>query len=311
MPVPDPVRRECSSNRVPAAVIDEEFQTAAAALCFECSLCIAERDQHVIRRCGCRFYDRFKGKALAGAGECAVFRRMLHDRVALECMTAVQASFAGAVIPVRVISEDGSGDLCAAVRDLIYRTAAAECSEGDCPGLIDPVPDEAAHHVRSAADLIPVFFQCADGIAHCVIVFTHDIRDLSVAAVNTRESAGARVHVAVHVNAHGVALSFAVDRAGAVMPLKIPDHIPEQTVCEIRIAGIFHFVADRPCNDRGVVLQPLKCSLSPVQTELIEHPHLLLVVAVHQTVAFHVRFCHHVHPVLVAEPVEIGVIAVM
>ncbi len=143
-----------------------------------------------------------------------------------------------------------------------------------------------------------------------MVIFAHDIGHLAVAGL-AADAVGAGVHLAVHVSAHCAALSLAVNRTRRIMLLEIPDHIAEQAVCIARIAGVFHFVSDRPCNDRRIVFQSLECGLRAVEAELIEQSHLPVVVAVHQRVAFHICFRHHIQAVIVAEPVEIAVIAVM
>ena len=147
-------------------------------------------------------------------------------------VAAVCEIFAGAVICVKIL-------VCVGLGIVI----PAAVWERGCAGLIDPVPDEAAEHVVGAADAVPVFLERADGIAHCVIVFAHDIGHFAVACV-IADIAGARIHVAVHVNAELVALPLAVNRAGAVILLEIPDHVAEHAACCIRVAGVSHLIAD-------------------------------------------------------------------
>ena len=141
-----------------------------------------------------------------------------------------------------------------------------------------------------------------------MVVFAHNIGDLAVAAISAQPLRG-RVHIASHVNAHSISLTLAVNRTSGVVLLEIPDHIPEHSAGCIGVTGVGHFVSDRPGHDGGVVLQPLIGGLSSVHGQLVKSG--LVVVVVHQSVRLHIGLAHDVHSVLIAQPVQVGIIAVV
>ena len=194
-------------------------------------------------------------------------------------------------------------------------------------GLVDPVPDAAAHQRRVGVDDVPVFLEVADGVAHRVGVLAHDVRlaggvpadrealaaaltlDGGLSLLDVAELAALlqpfdrRVHdgvdVRIRVAALPVAKARCVERADVLQR-------------ESEAVAVARLVAHRPHEDRRVVavIQHVVDVALPDRLEpfLVEAEAVLPVAGL---VPLDVRLGDHVDAVAVAEVIPAVVVRVV
>ena len=196
----------------------------------------------------------------------------------------------------------------------------------DC--VVTPLPDEAAAHNVVILDELPVIFQIAGAVAHCVCVFTHQEGLIGVRVQVALQALHGGVHIAIQVDVGEVVLAltaavlgaFVVGQAGGIEVLG-----PGQSCLEAAAVGAF--VTHGPADDGGTVLISLDAALGAVHgclqelgvicEGLIPGFHVvfpdvvLLTVQSRSAVALVVSFVDDHEAVLVAELVEHGSVGIV
>ena len=253
MPVAHPIAREIKGSRAPAAIIDEEFHTrSAAAAGLQSNLRIALCKEYTVHRSRVRLHHDFKGEVCILSGEDLVINVICF--AGNDCITAVGLTGEGSII--RVVCAGRSSQRCsrrvvAQFRDVALARQGVEI---DVTRLINPVPNESAKHVIRAADCIPIFFDIADCVAHCVVIFAHDIGHLAFASISLYR-ADRRIHIAAHIGAAVLVQTFRMNRAGQIAVLEEPHCAREDIVAAVTV--IAHLVADGPRYNSRLILQRL------------------------------------------------------
>ena len=306
MPVAHPIAREIKGSRAPAAIIDEEFHTrSAAAAGLQSNLRIALCKEYTVHRSRVRLHHDFKGEVCILSGEDLVINVICF--AGNDCITAVGLAGEGSI--VRVVCAGRSSQRCSRRVVAQFRDAAL-ARQGikiDVTGLIDPVPNESAKHVIRAADCIPIFFDIADCVAHCVVIFAHDIGHLAFASISLY-GADRGIHVAAHIGAAVLVQTFRMNRAGQIAVLEEPHCAREDIVAAVAV--IAHLVADGPCHNRCLILQRLIGRVLAVKQDRIQIV-INVVVLAHDRVTFRICLAHHIQAILVAEVIEVFVVRIV
>ena len=300
MPVVQPVVPQLlpvHHQGVPAAAVDEEFQIAVAVE-LQGELPVALGGEHLVVLVPGGLADHLHGEGLAFAGEGGVVSPVgiLQAHIAVDQAAPGQGPFAGIGV-YALKAQHAAGEL----GQLIH------LGVGHDPGLIHPVPNEAAQHIVAAADRVPVLLDVAHGVAHGVVVLAQHIGH--IVPGHGPDVADGGVHIAAHVGAVALIGAFAVDRPGGVVVLVIPDQVIEHIVRVAGIARVIVLVAGGPADDGGHVLQTVEGGHGTVHGQLLEG--LLLGLVVHELMGLQVGLGHHVQAVLVAQIVQIVVVGVV
>ena len=300
VPVAHPVFGQRGGHRLPAAagIVNEELQLAVV-VGLKGHLGIALGHHDLIGGRGVGLADHFHGEHGILTGEDLIVSiGGVKGHITGDALVG-EGLFIGNIL-MNFLGRDGalSALLLAQGVTFIKRQQTA---------LVHPVPDEAAQHMVAAADGVPVIAEAAHGVAHGVVVLTEDVRHGFTRLALGMVYGG--VHVAAHIHAVFPAGALGVDRAGGIVVLEVPDHLEEHAVGIPTIAGIVVFIAGGPADVGRHVLQTLKGGLGAAERHFLEG--LLGVLIVHERVSLQVGLRHHVQAVLIAQPVEIIVVAVM
>ena len=121
--------------------------------------------------------------------------------------------------------------------------------------LVHPIPDAAAYHAFALIfDVIPIFFEVADGITHGVSIFAEDIWLLCTVLVHFHHRFDRGIHVRIDVG--HLVLTFVMNGTRV-----------EGSHClifSLDVATTARLVAERPNHHRGVVLVALHQAHSAV-----------------------------------------------
>jgi hypothetical protein len=187
--------------------------------------------------------------------------------------------------------------------------------------LVDPIPDESALQAGIRADRAPVVVEAAAGVAHRVDVLAHDQRARrSEARRPIHEVMDLRVHRRDHIGlgalageARGDVALVRRDQVFAQSPFVVhrPGRVPRAQPRGGRDVNRRRatLVAERPHDDRGVVLVALGHARDPLEHGGV--PARIFREAAKVRVSFDVGLVEHVQAEAVADVVEVRVIRVV
>ena len=171
--------------------------------------------------------------------------------------------------------------------------------------LIDEVPDIAALVFRMLADEVPVLLETAHRVTHGVGILALDQRTGIVALGVFLAVLVAIVHRTEDIGLALTACLFVLHRARGVVGLH-----PVVALLEVRtVAG---FVAQRPHDDRGVILKRHHIALLTLEVGLgiiVATGQRLLAIA--HAVALDIGLGRQIEAVLVAEVVPAGIVGIV
>ena len=167
--------------------------------------------------------------------------------------------------------------------------------------LIHPVPDAAAYHALAfELDVVPIFLQVADGVAHCVSIFAEVERTtLQVSLlVETYHVVYPGVHAAVHIRYFVHA--FIVDEAVV--------EFLNGLLRSDKVIAAAAFVAHAPEDDAGMIA--VAKHHTHLSVNILSLPFRVLRQAV-IAVTLNVCFVHHVDAIVIIQGVHAWVVGVV
>ena len=153
----------------------------------------------------------------------------------------------------------------AAVRQVALARAIRQNAVGVLPDrLVDPVPDAAARQRVAGVERLPVLLEVPHRVAHRMRVFAQEEGLFRILAALGHPVDG-RVHVAVDI--HDLVGALVVHRACGV-------HRLDGIVGRLEVFAGARFVAERPHEDRGMVLVVLDLVDVALDVRLLPRRHM-------------------------------------